>query len=134
MEVSRRRIVRRISFLVPIVGIISLLVSCSSSPQGTLIQPTEGNLTFVFFYTDGWQPWAEMQPIVDGLETEYSGLVEFTQINASTPEGLEIFNSYRLFGHPSYLILDDTGKVLWQSVGEQPVDNIESALDAALEN
>jgi hypothetical protein len=75
-----------------------------------------------------------MQPIVDGLETEYHKSVEFTQINASTPEGLEIFNAYSLFGHPSCLILDDTGKVLWQSVGEQPADNIESALEAALEN
>jgi len=75
-----------------------------------------------------------MQPIVDGLETEYRESVEFKQINASTNEGLEIFNAYSLFGHPSYLILDDTGEVLWQSVGEQPVENIESALEAALGN
>ena len=74
-----------------------------------------------------------MQPIVDGLETEYRESVEFIQINASTPEGLEIFNSYGLFGHPSYLILDETGKVLWQSVGEQPVGNIQSALETSLE-
>ena len=75
-----------------------------------------------------------MQPIVDGLENKYQETVEFKQINASTAEGLEIFNAYSLFGHPSYLVLDDTGKVLWQSVGEQPVDIIESALNAALEN
>jgi hypothetical protein len=75
-----------------------------------------------------------MQPIVDGLETEYYESVEFTQINASTPEGLEIFNAYSLFGHPSYLILDDTGKVLWQSVGEQSKDTIESALISSLGN
>ena len=72
-----------------------------------------------------------MQPIVDGLETEYSESVEFIQINASTPEGLEIFNVYSLFDHPSYLILDDTGKVLWQSVGEQPAGDIQNALEAA---
>ena len=58
-----------------------------------------------------------MQPIVDGLENKYQETVEFVRINASTTEGLETFNSYSLFGHPSYLILDDTGKVLWQSVG-----------------
>jgi hypothetical protein len=75
-----------------------------------------------------------MQPIVDGLETEYSESVEFKQINASTNEGLEIFNSYGLFGHPSYLILDETGGILWQSVGEQPAEDIQSALEAALEN
>ena len=75
-----------------------------------------------------------MQPILDGLENKYQETVEFVRINASTNEGLGIFNAYSLFGHPSYLILDETGDVLWQSVGEQPVENIESALDKALEN
>jgi len=75
-----------------------------------------------------------MQPIVDGLENQYQETVEFVQVNASTTEGLEIFNAYSLFGHPSYLILDETGEILWQSVGEQSVENIESALKGALEN
>ena len=75
-----------------------------------------------------------MQPIVDGLETKYRETVEFKRINASTSDGLEIFNAYSLFGHPSYLILDETGNVLWRSVGEQPVEMIENALDVALEN
>ena len=117
-----------------IIGMVGFLVSCSSSPEKPAIQPTEGKLTFAFFYTDGWQPWAAMQPIVDGLETEYSESVEFIQFNASTTKGLEIFNAYSLFGHPSYLILDDTGKVLWQSVGEQPAKIIESALEENIKN
>jgi len=75
-----------------------------------------------------------MQPIVDGLENKYQETVDFVRINASTNEGLEIFDAYSLFGHPSYLILDDTGKVLWQGVGEQSVENIESTLNKALEN
>ena len=74
-----------------------------------------------------------MQPIVNGLENKYQETVEFVRINASTSEGLEIFNSYSLFGHPSYLILDGTGKVIWQSVGEQPVDMLEKASQTALE-
>jgi len=73
-----------------------------------------------------------MQPIVDGLENQYQKSVEFVRINASTTEGLEIFNTYSLLGHPSYLILDETGEILWQSVGEQAVDILESALNAAL--
>ena len=59
-----------------------------------------------------------MQPIVDGLEKKYQETVEFVRINASTNEGSEIFDAYPLFGHPSYLILDETGEILWQSVGE----------------
>jgi hypothetical protein len=73
-----------------------------------------------------------MQPIVDGLETEYHDLVDFKKINASTNEGLNIFNHYGLFGHPSYLILDEAGEILWQSVGEQPEELIESALKETL--
>ena len=75
-----------------------------------------------------------MQPVVDGLENKYQETVNFVRINASTSEGLDIFNTYSLFGHPSYLILDDTREVLWQSVGEQSVDIIESALTTALES
>jgi hypothetical protein len=75
-----------------------------------------------------------MQPIVDGLENKYQETVEFKQINASTPEGLEVFNAYAMFGHPSYLILDDTGNILWKSVGELPAEHIEKAFKAALEN
>ena len=73
-----------------------------------------------------------MHPIVDGLENEYQETIEFVRINASTAEGLEIFNAYSLLGHPSYLILDETGEILWQSVGEQEVDILKSALNAAL--
>ena len=75
-----------------------------------------------------------MQPIVDGLENKYQKTVEFVRINASTSEGLEIFNTYSLFGHPSYLVLDDRGEILWQSIGEQTVENIESALITALDD
>ena len=75
-----------------------------------------------------------MQPIVDGLKTQYQNSTYFTEINASTNQGLKIFNAYQLFGHPSYLILNDRGEVLWQSVGEQTREFIERALISALEN
>ena len=73
-----------------------------------------------------------MQPIVDGLEAEYIESVEFEWINASTDEGLNLFNAYGLFGHPSYLILDETGEVLWQSIGEQSEEFIENSLKKIL--
>jgi hypothetical protein len=75
-----------------------------------------------------------MQPIVDGLEIEYQERVEFQRINASTNAGIEIFNTYSLFGHPSFLILDDDGNILWQGVGEQDSGVIEGALLKGLES
>lgn len=75
-----------------------------------------------------------MQPIVDGLEAEYLESVEFIRINASTSEGLKTFNAYGLFGHPSYLILDEIGGILWQSVGEQSGEFIENSLQSILDD
>ena len=79
-------------------------------------------------------PEQTMQPIVDGPENKYHGRSNLQRFNASTYEGLEIFNAYALFGHPSYLILDDAGKIVWKSVDELPAENIERALKAALES
>lgn len=74
-----------------------------------------------------------MQPIVDGLEGKYSYSVVFQRINVDTQEGFEIFRSYSLMGHPSYILLDETGNLMWKSVGEQSQQAIEAALLAALE-
>jgi hypothetical protein len=69
-----------------------------------------------------------MQPVVDRIENEYGDIVTILRINASTKDGLEIFNAYSLFGHPAYLILDEHGQVLWQGIGEQPASVIEDNL------
>lgn len=73
-----------------------------------------------------------MQPIVNGLEAKFIENYEFQNINASTSEGSEIFKSYALFGHPSYLILNQEGEIIWQSVGEISEDVIEDALKSFL--
>jgi len=75
-----------------------------------------------------------MQPIVNGIEAEYNEEVEFMRINAGTADGLKTFNAYGMFGHPAYLILDESGKVLWQNVGEQPKERIEENLIMFMEN
>jgi hypothetical protein len=50
----RRRIVKQVSVLISILSIIGLsLIACSPSQERALIQPTEGKLTFAFFFTDG---------------------------------------------------------------------------------
>lgn len=75
-----------------------------------------------------------MQPIVNGLETEYVESFEVQRINAESGEGLELYRAYSLFGHPSYLILDESGVMLWRSVGELQAEVIIDAVDKALEN
>jgi len=74
-----------------------------------------------------------MQPIVHGLEEQFLDEVAFISVNASTPDGLDVFSSYSLFGHPAFLILNEDGEILWQSVGEQPEPVIRDAIEKILE-
>lgn len=72
-----------------------------------------------------------MQPIVDGLEAEYGDRIEFRKINAISEEGAVVYDFYGLRGHPAYLLLDPSGEVLWQGLGEQPKDNLVTPLEEA---
>ena len=73
-----------------------------------------------------------MQPIVDGLDSEYSDRIEFRSLDAFTDEGDQAFRAYNLPGHPSYIVLNPAGEVLWRGVGEQTSAQIKIQLDAAL--
>jgi len=74
-----------------------------------------------------------MQPIVDGLESGYSDLIEFRDLDAFSDEGDQAYRAYNLLGHPSYIVLNPTGEVLWRGVGEQTSAQIKLQLDAALD-
>lgn len=73
-----------------------------------------------------------MQPIVDGFEIEYANQIEFRNLDANVGEGKLAFQAYQIPGHPGYIILNESGEVLWLGVGEQPADQIKIQLDTAL--
>ena len=79
-----------------------------------------------------------MTPVVNGLEIEFSDLIDFRSLDAASGEGQRAFNSYALPGHPSYLILEPQGEVLWRSFGPQTketlADEIEVAIATVLES
>jgi hypothetical protein len=72
-----------------------------------------------------------MTPVVDGLQADYGDWVAFTRLDAAN-EGRAAFAAYNLRGHPSYVIIDTAGKVLWKGVGKLPGDRLEEALRQAL--
>lgn len=59
-----------------------------------------------------------MMPIVDGLEERYQDQMAFIRLNAAD-DGKETFRYYGLPGHPSYLLLNPSGDVLWSGFGSQ---------------
>lgn len=58
-----------------------------------------------------------MEPIVNGLETEFEANVSFERIDASSERGQAAMKTYSLRGHPSYVLLDKQGEVVWQFSG-----------------
>lgn len=73
-----------------------------------------------------------MAPVVNGLEDIYSSDVEFRRIDANSEDGRPIFQEFRLQGHPSYVLINPAGDILWQSLGEQPGELLEESILAIL--
>lgn len=73
-----------------------------------------------------------MEPIVDGLEDDFGGQVEFRRIDADTREGQSALRAYGLRGHPSYVIVDPEGAVLWTGLGEQTRQVLTDQMDQVL--
>jgi len=45
--------VKKLLLLLFAFGVSGFLAACTSAPEKPTIHPTEGKLTFAFFYTDG---------------------------------------------------------------------------------
>jgi hypothetical protein len=73
-----------------------------------------------------------MTPIVDEAQAKYGDRVDFRKLNARDGgEGQRAFRAYALRGHPSYLLLQPGGHILWQGLGEITRATLEAQLDAA---
>jgi len=58
-----------------------------------------------------------MIPIVNGLEQQYSEEITFKRVNAEVGDGPEIMQAYRIPGHPTILLFDDTGQEVQRILG-----------------
>jgi hypothetical protein len=74
-----------------------------------------------------------MAPVVNGLEETYSDDVEFRHIDANSEEGRPIFQQFKLQGHPSYVLVNPAGEILWQSLGEQPGEILQEKISTILD-
>ncbi len=73
-----------------------------------------------------------MTPVVNGLETTFGGQVDIRSIDANSAQGRRNFQYYRLLGHPSYVILDPQGEVLWSGFGLQSPGALEDEVQEAI--
>ena len=69
-----------------------------------------------------------MEPIVNGLETEFEAEITFERIDASSEQGQAAMRDFALRGHPSYVLLNEQGEVVWQFSGQTGYDQLRSQL------
>ena len=69
-----------------------------------------------------------MEPVVDGLEKAYKEKVEFRRIDANSKDGGGAFQAYKLLGHPSFVMINPAGEVLWRGLGEQSEEKLNQAI------
>lgn len=69
-----------------------------------------------------------MQPIVNGLEEEYSDSVVFHYLNANT-DGAAAFEQLGLRGHPAFVIFSPDGREVSRSVGLQDETSLRNMLN-----
>ena len=73
-----------------------------------------------------------MTPVVNGLETTFGEQVEIRSLDAASGQGRSVFQNYGLPGHPSYVILDPQGEVLWSAFGPQSAGALEDVVEEAI--
>ena len=73
-----------------------------------------------------------MESVVNGLEEVYSSEIEFRRIDANSTEGRPVFQYYNLQGHPSFVLLNPEGDVLWQGLGEQSSEMLQEKINIVL--
>lgn len=72
-----------------------------------------------------------MKPVVDGLQPEYEGVVEFRIINADTdPDAQALMQQYRTQYVPTFVFLSADGEVVDQVVGAVEESVLVEKLDA----
>jgi len=74
-----------------------------------------------------------MQPIVNGLQEDYSDDITFVSLNAKDgDEGETLFLSLGLPGHPSIVIYTPEGEEVYRQFGIMDESTLINAIDASL--
>lgn len=68
---------------------------------------------------------------MDGLSEKYSQAVDVRKLDVNSAEGNQVFKAYQLPGHPSVVLLNSQGQVLWKGFGEPALQELEQQIIAA---
>jgi thioredoxin-related protein len=57
------------------------------------------------------------KPIVDGIESEYSGRLIVLRVNVQDADGMVLARQHAVLGTPTFIFFDPQGNELWRRVG-----------------
>lgn len=89
-----------------------------------------GKVVAVDFYADWCMPCRYLSPVLEKLEKEYNGKVEFYKLNVD--EEQEIAFEYGISSIPTVLFFKD-GKIIGGFVGAMPEREVREEIDKILE-
>jgi hypothetical protein len=70
-----------------------------------------------------------MAPIVHGLESEYSGRVNFVYLDVDDPSNSDFMKRLGFRYQPQFVLIDGEGKILQQWLGPVPAEDFRTAFD-----
>ncbi len=73
-----------------------------------------------------------MEPIVHGLENEYSDEIEFVYVDIDDPESQAYKDQYGFRVQPHFFLVDENGEVITQWFGMVAEDTFKEAFQEAL--
>ena len=71
-----------------------------------------------------------MTPIVNGLESDFSGRAAVLQLDANVAENAQLQQQYGMRGHPTFVVLDEDGRSVQTFIGPQTDKVLREALTA----
>lgn len=72
-------------------------------------------------------------PIVNGLEEEFAGRVALQRLDANDSANVPLQATYEVRGHPSFVVLDESGEVMKRFLGPQDEATLRTAMQAVAE-
>ncbi|MDJ0659241.1 MAG: thioredoxin family protein [Crocosphaera sp.] len=118
-------------------GFQSQTISVSLEAQAKASTPIEVAMnnqkpTLTEFYADWCTSCQAMAPELAQLKQKYGESVNFVMLNVDNNKWLPEILRYRVDGIPHFVFIDDQGKAIAQTIGEQPPSVMEANLDALI--
>jgi thioredoxin 1 len=78
------------------------------------------NQTVLQFYSNLCLMCLSVKPLVDKLESEFSGKVNFHRINIQSNKGKRLAERYNVTLVPTFIFISKTGKIIYRKSGTVP--------------